>query len=486
MDLQENQIQDFFRDVKDINLKGEPNFEHLYTAVSFRAAHLMQRSKFNMEKQNALDERCVTKALRQIQFRKLALIDLISQYEKQLIKGLQQRRNWRKQVYESYIAMSKIQFESHVQEMELQGCLREEAMALFFKDSGTAKAEFYPDRLLGTVAKMPFMADSSFHATKLNLLHPLVKNLFGVVTELVTKFEVDLTDGEVISRVLPYKKDGIIIGTWSEDRLTRHLILLTTEGVKQHSLRIEGLTGVELMDEFVAASLDSNKIVFFTIKHQTFVKTFYEVKCSHPYDIAVNSHSGLIAIKQDSWSVMNKDFVWNPVPFTERSFFLDATNNEIPGLYKSVACNTAVNNDVIVSDFHDNTLRIYSADGQLKCQTSNSKMDKTADIMTSSEQAEPSQINKGHEEQNSGYLANTSDIPLNSPASVCTDAEGDIFLADCGNNAIHLFNSNAQLKCHLLTEDDGICCPWAVAVTNNNQIIVGHCLNEIRIYQFFK
>ncbi|CAH1796952.1 unnamed protein product [Owenia fusiformis] len=75
---------------------------------------------------------------------------------------------------------------------------------------------------------------------------------------------------------------------------------------------------------------------------------------------------------------------------------------------------------------------------------------------------------------------------LNGPLGVCTDSHGHIIVADYNNHAVHLLTPDARFKCYLLTREDGIESPRAVAIDGNGHLVVTELSGMVKIFKYIE
>ena len=78
----------------------------------------------------------------------------------------------------------------------------------------------------------------------------------------------------------------------------------------------------------------------------------------------------------------------------------------------------------------------------------------------------------------------SGDGKLDHPYGVCADKYGHIIVADTWNNRVHLLTEEARFIQTLLTKDDGIQWPQALAVTKEGLLIVVEQHGNIKLYQY--
>lgn len=83
------------------------------------------------------------------------------------------------------------------------------------------------------------------------------------------------------------------------------------------------------------------------------------------------------------------------------------------------------------------------------------------------------------------------DGELVSPRGLCTDSKGNVFVCDAGNNRISVFSADGKFLQHLLTSEDGLVCPRAIALNRNSGhlVVTQHSSNapdafrKVRVYE---
>ena len=75
---------------------------------------------------------------------------------------------------------------------------------------------------------------------------------------------------------------------------------------------------------------------------------------------------------------------------------------------------------------------------------------------------------------------------LHFPRGVCSDNEGNIVVADRNNHRVCLFTSNGRFLRHLLTKDDGIRDPYAVALSITGNLVVTESSNNRAAIKMFQ
>ena len=73
---------------------------------------------------------------------------------------------------------------------------------------------------------------------------------------------------------------------------------------------------------------------------------------------------------------------------------------------------------------------------------------------------------------------------LNHPYGMCTDLHGNVLIADNWNHRIHLVAENGRFIRFLLTKDDGLKWPQALAVDKSGHLLVAELQGTIKVYQY--
>ena len=73
---------------------------------------------------------------------------------------------------------------------------------------------------------------------------------------------------------------------------------------------------------------------------------------------------------------------------------------------------------------------------------------------------------------------------LNHPYGVVIDRHGHLLIADNWNNRVHLVNERGQLIQHLLSSDDGLQWPQALAIDREGNLVVAEIQGNIKVYKY--
>ncbi|XP_023932415.1 uncharacterized protein LOC112042305 [Lingula anatina] len=76
------------------------------------------------------------------------------------------------------------------------------------------------------------------------------------------------------------------------------------------------------------------------------------------------------------------------------------------------------------------------------------------------------------------------DGQLWGPRGVCTDRRGHIFIADCFNRRIVALSPQGQFIRYIVTEDDGLQSPMAVAINPAGQLVVAEDGGKVKTFQY--
>lgn len=116
----------------------------------------------------------------------------------------------------------------------------------------------------------------------------------------------------------------------------------------------------------------------------------------------------------------------------------------------------AVNNknEIVVTDFHNHSVKVYSADGEFLFKFGS------------------------HGEGNGQF---------NAPTGVAVDSNGNIIVADWGNSRIQVFDSSGSFLSYINTMADPLYGPQGLALTSDGQVVVAdsgnHCFKAYRYLQ---
>ena len=58
------------------------------------------------------------------------------------------------------------------------------------------------------------------------------------------------------------------------------------------------------------------------------------------------------------------------------------------------------------------------------------------------------------------------------PKGVCTDSRDNVFVADCGNHRISMYNKHGEFVRHLVTKEHGLNFPKCIALNENNNTML--------------
>ncbi|XP_055999609.1 E3 ubiquitin-protein ligase TRIM71-like [Ostrea edulis] len=71
------------------------------------------------------------------------------------------------------------------------------------------------------------------------------------------------------------------------------------------------------------------------------------------------------------------------------------------------------------------------------------------------------------------------------PRGLATDSLGHILISDGFNHVVHLISQDGQFIAYILTKDDGIACPWGIAVDQSDNLwLVEHKGSRVKVYQY--
>ena len=73
---------------------------------------------------------------------------------------------------------------------------------------------------------------------------------------------------------------------------------------------------------------------------------------------------------------------------------------------------------------------------------------------------------------------------LNHPYGVCTDMHGNILIADNWNHKVHLISGDGRFLRYLLTKDDGLHWPQALAIDKQGHLLVAELQGSVKVYQY--
>ncbi|KAM4697235.1 tripartite motif-containing protein 3 [Discoglossus pictus] len=116
----------------------------------------------------------------------------------------------------------------------------------------------------------------------------------------------------------------------------------------------------------------------------------------------------------------------------------------------------AVNNknEIVVTDFHNHSVKVYSADGEFLFKFGS------------------------HGEGNGQF---------NAPTGVAVDSNGNIIVADWGNSRIQVFDSSGSFLSYINTMADPLYGPQGLALTSEGHVVVAdsgnHCFKVYRYLQ---
>ncbi|XP_038268679.1 tripartite motif-containing protein 3 isoform X2 [Dermochelys coriacea] len=116
----------------------------------------------------------------------------------------------------------------------------------------------------------------------------------------------------------------------------------------------------------------------------------------------------------------------------------------------------AVNNknEIVVTDFHNHSVKVYSADGEFLFKFGS------------------------HGEGNGQF---------NAPTGVAVDSNGNIIVADWGNSRIQVFDSSGSFLSYINTLADPLYGPQGLALTSDGHVVVAdsgnHCFKAYRYLQ---
>jgi len=110
-------------------------------------------------------------------------------------------------------------------------------------------------------------------------------------------------------------------------------------------------------------------------------------------------------------------------------------------------------NSIVLSDWKQNIIRMYDEEGRTSWQYS-------------------------------GSSESNPDSSLNHPYGVCTDRFGHVLIADNWNNRIHMLSGDGSFLRLLLTKDDGLNFPQALATDSKGRLVVAEIQGQIKVYQY--
>lgn len=111
-------------------------------------------------------------------------------------------------------------------------------------------------------------------------------------------------------------------------------------------------------------------------------------------------------------------------------------------------------NEIIVTDFHNHSVKVYNADGEFLFKFGS------------------------HGEGNGQF---------NAPTGVAVDTNGNIIVADWGNSRIQVFDSTGSFLSYINTSADPLYGPQGLALTSDGHVAVAdsgnHCFKVYRYLQ---
>ncbi|XP_023931513.1 tripartite motif-containing protein 2-like [Lingula anatina] len=80
----------------------------------------------------------------------------------------------------------------------------------------------------------------------------------------------------------------------------------------------------------------------------------------------------------------------------------------------------------------------------------------------------------------------SSDVKLSVPHGVCTDNHGHIFVADFLNHRIVALNPQGEFVKYIVTKDDGLKYPTALAINPAGQLVVAEQWGKVKTFQYLQ
>lgn len=424
---------------------------------SIKKRQQLEEVRQSVEDNNLEDAAHANMAVSQINTRFKELASILQEHQEWLVSKVQERRSDREKIFFNVIEniQEKIGENSNTCQ-EVNELLQMEAVKVLNERDRKQKAMC--DLLQIKAPECPKVIHPQFCKLISEKCGTILKNWFVPVLELSATFTVELNPDEVIWRLLKMKGGCIIFSVYNHKNpnLSRGLTL-NANGKVAEVVGMGGVKGIEDINDELVASTQNGIISFVTnvecimrMKDSSTGELTKHLKQLCLMDIALTSHDQLVGIRHGflvtSYTFDDTKKVWNQTS-TFQHKRASANANKLSDA--SIVCNKSHQDDIIISDWNDKKVYIYSSEGKLK------------------------------------YLY-TGATESFQPEGVCIDSTGDIILADSAGHKLHLLTPCGELKGYLLTTDDGIKQPWAVHFTQDNQLLVGHSKNKISVYNYIK
>ncbi|XP_062616502.1 uncharacterized protein LOC134278199 [Saccostrea cucullata] len=72
-----------------------------------------------------------------------------------------------------------------------------------------------------------------------------------------------------------------------------------------------------------------------------------------------------------------------------------------------------------------------------------------------------------------------------TPTDIVCDKYDNILICDCDNNAVHMLDRHGQFLCFLVSEENGVTCPCALALDEDGQLWLGEMNGQIHVIQYY-
>lgn len=72
-----------------------------------------------------------------------------------------------------------------------------------------------------------------------------------------------------------------------------------------------------------------------------------------------------------------------------------------------------------------------------------------------------------------------------APTDLVCDKYDNILICDCDNNAVHMLNRHGQFLRFLISQENGVTCPSALALDNEGQLWLGEMNGQVHVIEYY-
>ncbi|XP_013411368.1 E3 ubiquitin-protein ligase TRIM71-like [Lingula anatina] len=262
-----------------------------------------------------------------------------------------------------------------------------------------------------------------------------------LITQHQLQFSKDPKEFPIAVDSMP---DGdVVVGTaCNADKNKHRIIICSSTWDIMKEIKVTGLQGLTVLrDRTIAATvLDGSTREVRIYTKDGVVKSSF--KCSKPGRITVNHEGHLVLIDARIATRVNV-----MVYHTDGTQIREFTDTSSKTVQYTKYITTTPSGDVIVSDFNDCCIRVYTPEGQLR------------------------------------YTYGGEDV-MESSYGVCVDEDGTIFISDIHADNIHQVSLAGQFMRYVLTDKDGLWGPKDVCINQEGHLVVAQEDGWIKTYKY--